>query len=310
MKAAQIDNYGEVSAIEVRETEKPTAKDDQVVIEVGASSLNPFDLAVLAGHAHAMAPLTFPATLGLDVEGTVVEVGASVSGFGVGERVYGTANAMFGASGAFAEYAVASAGSVAQAPESLTDGEAASLPTAGISGLQGIETLNVQEGQKVFVHGGAGGAGSVAIQVAKARGAYVTATASTDNVEFLKSLGADEVIDYKKQDYKEFVNDYDAVFNTVRSDELDSLLEVLKKGGAAVSLTGPFDEDKAKELGVTTSAQMTQVTTASLTKLKELVESGDVKPTIDRSFAIDDIKEAYGALANESIKGKVVITLR
>src|ERR1700757_1915372 len=219
MKAAQIDSYGDVSNIQVREVEKPTITDDQVLIKASAASLNPFDQAVLAGHAQSMAPLNFPATLGLDAAGVIEEVGGNVTGFAVGDRVYGTANAMFGASGAFAEHVAASGKSVGHSPENISDTEAASLPTAGISALQAINTLAVEQGQKAFIHGASGGVGSIAVQLAKSRGAYVAATASTENVDFVKSLGADEVIDYKTQDYKEIVKDYDALFNTVRSDD-------------------------------------------------------------------------------------------
>lgn len=307
MKAAQIDDYGDVSKLQVGEAEQPAAKSDQLLVKIGAASLNPFDLAVLSGSAQTMAPLAFPATLGLDFAGTVVEIGSDVSGFAIGDRVYGTANAMFGASGAFAEFAAVNAENAAHTPSNLTDLEAASLPTAGISGLQAIDTLKVQPGHKVFVHGGAGGAGSIAVQIAKYHGAHVAATASTDNVDFVKGLGADEVIDYKRQDYKQTISNYDAVFTTVRSESIDEVLQVLKKGGSAVSLVGPFDETKAAEQGVTVSAQMTRVSTESLDALRKLVENGAVKPVVATTYPLDTIQDAYTSLSNDSIRGKIVI---
>ncbi len=310
MKAAQIDNYGDVTAIQVRDADKPTITDDQVLIEGAAASINPFDLAVLSGGAQAMAPLQFPATVGLDIAGHVVEVGGNVTGFAIGDTVYGTANAMFGASGAFAEFVAANSSNIAVAPAAISLADAASLPTAGISGLQAIDTLNVQPGQKVFIHGGAGGAGSIAIQVAKARGAYVATTASAANTDFVRSLGADDVIDYKTQNFLDIVKDYDAVFTTVRSDDINDVLTTLKNGGVAVSLVGPFDDTKASELGVTASAQMTHVTTESLGQLRELIDSGTVKPTVDKIYTLDQIRDAYNALQNESIKGKIVITIQ
>jgi NADPH:quinone reductase-like Zn-dependent oxidoreductase len=309
MKAAQIDSYGDVSNIEIREADKPTINDDQVLIQAGAASLNPFDSAVLAGYAQSMAPLTFPATLGLDVAGTIVEIGGNVTGFAIGDRVYGTANAMFGASGAFAEFVAANAGSIGHSPKASTDAEAASLPTAGISALQALNTLGVQSGQKVFINGGSGGIGSIAIQIAKSRGAYVAATASTDNIDYVKSLGADKVIDYKTQDYKEVIKDYDALLNNVRSEAIDELLATLKQGGKAVSLAGPFGEGKATERGVIAEAQMTHVTTAALEELTTLIEQDSVHATIDKSFELDQIRAAYTALTTESIKGKVTIAI-
>ncbi|HUO61895.1 MAG TPA: NADP-dependent oxidoreductase [Candidatus Bathyarchaeia archaeon] len=311
MKAAQIDNYGDASAIHVREVEKPMLIDGQVLVEVGAASLNPFDLAVLAGYAQSMAPLTFPATLGLDMAGKVAAVGDGVSSFEIGDRVYGTANAMLGASGAFAEFAAVNAANLGHAPENISDEEAASFPTAAVSALQAINSMNVESGQKVFIHGGAGGVGAIAIQIAKHRGAHVAATASAANSDFVKSLGADEVIDYKTQDFKEILHAYDAVLTTVRSDNnINEALDVLKQGGIAISLVGPFDAAKAKERGVTATAQMTRVSTASLDGLRALVEQGAVKPTVDRTVTLDQIQDAYMALATESIKGKIVISFR
>lgn len=310
MKAAQIDDYGQSSNIMIREVAIPDPTDDQLLVEVGAASINPFDLTVLSGGAKAMAPLTFPATLGLDFAGVVTAIGQNVSGFAIGDRVYGTANAMFGASGAFAEFAVTNAANVGITPPNLNDVEAASLPTAGISGLQAIDTLHVQPGQKIFIHGGAGGAGSIAIQVAKARGAYVATTASTNNIEFVQSLGADEVIDYKTQDFSAIIKDYDAVFTTVRSEDINDVLKSLKTGGVAISLVGPFDDSRASELGVTASAQMTHVTTASLDELRTLVESGAVKPHVFKTYLLDSTASAYDALANESVLGKIAISVK
>ncbi len=311
MKAAQIDNYGDTSIIHVRETEKPTITDDQVLVSVTAASLNPFDTTVRAGYAQAMAPLHFPATLGLDFAGSIVEVGANITGFAIGERVYGTANAMFGASGAFAEFVAANASSVAIAPANITDAEAATLPTAGISALQAIiDNLHIQSGQKLFINGGAGGIGSVAIQIAKHLGAHVTVTASGENSDFVKQLGADEVIDYKTQKFTDIVHDYDAVLTNVGNSDVNEVLPAVKKGGVAVSLVGAFDEEKAKELGVTAIAQGTQVSTKSLGELRALVEDGVVKVTIDQTFPLDQIKEAFTARETESIKGKVVVTIR
>ncbi|MFA5172772.1 MAG: NADP-dependent oxidoreductase [Sulfuriferula sp.] len=310
MKAAQIDNYGDVSVIEVRDVEKPTINDDQILVEVAAAGLNPFDTAVRSGSAQAMAPLSFPATLGLDFAGTVVEVGSNVTGFGIGEKVYGTANAMFGASGAFAEYTAANATSVAHAPQNMSDVEAASLPTAGISALQAvINAIKLQSGQKLFINGGSGGIGTTAIQIAKHLGAYVAVSASADSRDYVLSLGADEFVDYKTQNYKDVISDFDAVLNNVYSDKTIELLDVLKKGGVAVSLTGGFDDKTAADLGVTAINQGTNVSTASLDALRSLVESGAVTAVIDQTFTLDQIKDAYTARETQSVKGKIVITI-
>lgn len=310
MKAAQINNYGDTSAIQIHETDKPTITDDQVLVHVAAAGINPFDLMVLNGGAQAMAPLQFPATLGIDLAGTIVEVGNNVTGFAIGDSVYGTANAMFGNSGAFAEFAAVAPSNLATAPSTISLADAASLPTAGVSGLQAIDALDVRTGQKVFIHGGAGGAGSIAIQIAKARGAYVASTASAANSNFVRSLGADEVIDYKTQNFLDIIKEYDAVFTTVRSSDINDVLTVLKKGGVAVSLVGPFDDTKVAELDVTASAQMTHVTTESLNALRQLVDDGTVVPAVDKTFTLDQTVDAYTALQNDSIKGKIIILIK
>lgn len=310
MKAAQIDNYGDETAIQVRETEKPSVKDGQVLIEVGAASLNPFDLMVLGGHVQDSMPLHFPATLGLDVAGVVLEVGTGVSGVTVGDRVYGSANVLIGASGAFAEFAVTDAKNVALAPQKTTDRGAASLVLVGVSALQAlVNTLNIQKGQRLFINGGAGGIGSIAIQIAKSLGAYVITTASADNADYVTELGADEVIDYKTQKITELIKDVDIAFDTVGGDSLNDVLHVIKKGGAATTMAGQFDKTKAEKQEVTVSSMFTKASTESLDILRELVDKGAVHPTIGRTYQLDEIRDAYTALMTESIRGKIVISI-
>lgn len=310
MKAAQINNYGNEAEIEITEIEVPTITDDQVLVKVAAASLNPFDSTVLAGHAQTMAPLIFPATLGLDIAGTITEIGHDVSGFAVGDRVYGTANAMFGNSGAFAEYAATGAANIGIAPNNSSDSEAAALPTAGISALQAlVDSLHIISGQKLFINGGSGGIGSIAIQIAKKLGAYVTVTASTDNIEYVKSLGADKVIDYKSQNYKELIHDYDAVLDTVGGERINGLLVILKKGGVAVTLAGKFDETIATSLGLAVSTQATHVTTKALDALRHYVDDRTISVEIDQTFPLDHTQRAFTVRQTQSIKGKVVITM-
>lgn len=311
MKAAQISEYGATTNIKVANVDIPKPNPNQVQVKVAAASLNPFDSAVLAGYAQSMAPLNFPATLGLDFAGTITKVGEGVTEFQEGDRVYGTANAMFGGSGAFAEYVSANTGSIALSPSNISDAEAAALPTAGISAWQAItKELDLKKGQKIFINGGTGGVGSFAIQIAKHIGAHVAVTASSDNTEFAKSLGADEVIDYKTTAFNDVLRNYDAVLNNVRSENTNDILGVLKKGGVASSLAGGLDSDDAQAQGSTAINQMTNVSTSSLDALRELVEQNAVKPAIDTTFKLDDIQQAYGTLADKSVKGKIVISVQ
>lgn len=311
MRAAQINNYGDASVIELNEIDKPGLAAAQVLVEVQASSLNPFDTTVRAGYMKEMIPLQFPVTLGGDIAGVVTEISPDVTSVGVGDKVYGQANVVAGNSGALAEFAATAAKQIAKMPQNLDFQQAASLPLVGVSAIQALkEHINLQPEQKIFIHGGAGGIGSIAIQIAKHLGAYVATTATGEAVHLVKNLGADEVIDYKAQDFAEVLNDYDAVFDTVGHDDFVKAYAILKKGGVAVSMIAPVDETKATELGITALTQSTHVTTAALTDLTQLVESGVITPQIGKVFTLDQIKEAFEARESGNIHGKVVIAIK
>ena len=310
MKTAQINEYGDASAVNVVDADQPIASDGQVLVKVNASSLNPVDSAIRSGYFHQMMPVQFPATLGGDIAGEVVEVGNGVEGFAVGDKVYGQAAVIAGNSGAFAEYAATNAGQLANAPENTSLNEAASLPLVGVSALQALtQHINLQPGQKILITGGAGGIGRIAIQIAKNIGAHVATTVTGEGISAAKSLGADEAIDYKSQDFAEVLSDYDAVFDTVGGEEFAKTLTVLKKGGVAVTMAAQPDQAQAEELGVTAVQQMTQVTSEALSQLRELVESGVVKPQVGKVFSLDEIQEAFTARESGTVSGKVVLEI-
>ncbi len=311
MKAAQIQEYGDPSVVTVQETEKPIAKDGQVVIEVHAASLNPFDTIIRAGYMKEMVPLNFPATLGGDIAGEVVEVGAGVDTVVVGDTVYGQANVVAGNSGAFAEYAATAAGQIARAPSNISVTEAAGLPLVGASALQAInQHIVLRADQKILIIGGGGGIGRVAIQVAKHLGAHVATTASGEGIETAKALGADEVIDYTSQDFTELLHDFDAVFDTAGGDEFAKALTILKHGGIAVTMSAQPDEAQAKELGVTAISQMTHVTTEVLDQLRGLVESGVVKSFVGKEFSLEQVQDAFEARESGDVDGKVILSIK
>jgi NADPH:quinone reductase-like Zn-dependent oxidoreductase len=173
-----------------------------------------------------------------------------------------------------------------------------------------VDNGHVSAGQKVFINGGSGGIGVIAIQIAKSLGAYVATTVSTDNVEFAKSLGADEVIDYKTTDYTEVLKDYNVALNNVYSDKINEVLSVLKDGAIAVSLAGNFDEAAAKAKNITATAQMTNVSTASLNELAGMVGDDEVKPIVSKTFTLDQVAKAFDEKQNGSVRGKIVIAIR
>lgn len=311
MKAAQINEYGDPSVVQVTDVDTPVTGDGQVIVEVHASSLNPFDTMVRAGYLKDMIPLQLPVTLGGDIAGIVAEVGQGVSNVKVGDKVYGQANVVAGNSGAFAEYAATSAGQVALAPKDLDFQQAASLPLVGASALQALtQHINLQPGQIIFVHGGAGGIGTIAIQVAKHIGAHVATTATGDGIAYTTSLGADEVIDYKTQDFSDTLSGYDAVFDTVGGEDFVKSFGILKQGGVAVSMAAQADEAKATDYGITAISQNTHVSTNILDELRQLVENGVVKPQVDKIFPLEQISKAFEARENGSVKGKIVIKIR
>lgn len=310
MKAAQINEYGDASVVHITDTAQPTPQEGQVLVEVYAASLNPYDTTVRSGKVKDMIPLELPVTLGGDIAGLVTAVGQGVTSVAVGDKVYGQASAVAGGSGAFAEYATAKADHVAKAPAHLDFLQAASLPLVGVSALQALtQHLALQAGQKIFIHGGGGGIGSVALQIAKHMGAHVATTATGDDIAYVKSLGADEVIDYKAQNFSDVLHDYDAAFDTVGGDDFTNMLGILKKGGSAVSMIAKADEARAEELGVTALTQFTKVTTHMLDELRALAEAGVVHPRIGKVFPLAEIQQAFAAREG-GMRGKVVVRIK
>lgn len=312
MKAVQIKSYGGVGVLEInRDAARPVAGDGQVLVEIHAASINPFDWNVREGYVKDFMPLQFPATLGGDFAGIVAEAGKGATGFNIGDEVYGQAAVYSGGSGSFAEFARASVGKIAIKPKNINFLEAASLPLVGVSALQAIEThIGLKPKQSIFIHGGAGGIGSLAIQIAKAMGVYAATTVSTRDVDYAKSLGADEVIDFKTQKFEEMLSDFDAVFDTAGGEVTDKSFKVLKKGGIIVSMTGAPSNDLAKKYGVVAIGQNTDGNRERLDRLRELVESGKIKPQVDKVFAIDEVKEAFTHLETGHPRGKVVLRIR
>ena len=311
MKALQIRRYGGKDVLELNQNvAKPVAGEGQVLVEAHAASINPVDWKIRAGYLKEMAPLTMPATLGGDVSGIVTAVGASVSNLRVGDRVYGYASRLSGGSGSFAEFVAAKPTTLALAPRNAGFVEAAALPLVGASALQAIEQhIKLQRGQKILIHGGAGGIGSVAIRLAKSIGAYVAATAKADDRAYVQELGADEVIDYKKEAFEAKLKHFDAVFDTIGGDTMEKSFNVLRKGGTLVSMLGQASSELAQKTGVTAIGQLTHVTTEALKRLAQLVDGGTIKVRVGKVFPLDKAKEAFELLEEGHARGKVVLEI-
>jgi NADPH:quinone reductase-like Zn-dependent oxidoreductase len=311
MRAAQINEYGGPEVLKVNnDTPKPSPASGEVLIEVQAAGVNPFDWKVRSGLARSWKELDFPATLGGDFAGTVVEVGEGVEGLAVGDEVFGQANALSG-QGSYAEFVAVNSEAVAAKPKSSDWVTAAALPLASVSAYQAlVEHANVQPGQKVLIHGGAGGIGSFAIQIAKQLGAHVTATAAAEDAEFVTSLGAGEVIDYKSQDFTTLVHDYDMAYDTVGGETFAKSHQVLRSGGIIVSMVEQPNEELQKQYGVTDIYQSSKVTHEKLAKIAEWVDSGAIKVQVDKTFPLEQAGEAQAYIEEGKHHGKVVLTIK
>lgn len=309
MKAAQISEYGSADVITVTDIDTPTPGEGQVQVEVHAASLNPFDTMVRAGFVAAMIP-ALPVTLGGDISGVVSAVGEGVSDFAVGDEIYGSANAAGGATGALAEYAVTAAGQLGKKPQAITYETAAASVLVGASALQALdEHINLKAGQKILIQGGGGGIGSLAVQLAKHRGAYVATTVSASDVEYVSSLGADQVINYETQDFTALLSNFDAIFDTSTGEGLEASLSILKPGGVAVAMIGSVEPSVAEAHKVTVISQGTRVTTERLKVLGELLEQKVLTPRISQTFSLEDVKAAFEARENGAA-GKVIVSVK
>ncbi len=312
MKAIQINKYGGSGVFEINQNAPvPKPTEGQVLVEEYAASINPFDYKVREGMFKNFMPISFPVVLGGDFSGIIKELGNGVSGFKVGDKVYGSANFVSGGSGALAQYCVANTANIAKKPENANFLESAAVVLVGVSAIQALEGhIKLKKDQKILIHGGAGGIGSIAIQLAKSLGAYVATTVSPDDKDFVKSLGVDKIVDYKNEKFEEKLKDMDSVFDTVGGETTNKSFQVLKKGGVLVSMLGQPSEDIAQKHEVTAIGQNTQTNTKYLNRLTQYIDSGKIKVLIDRVFPLQKTKEAFDHLEHASPRGKVVIKIR
>ena len=322
MKAIVYDKYGSPDVLELKEIDKPAVGDDQVLIRVRAASVNPLDWHFMRGRPFFLrikAGLRKPKVirLGVDAAGTVESTGGNVRRFKPGDEVFG------GCTGAFAEYACASEKALAPKPANLTFEQAAAVPIAALSALQGLRDKGrIQAGQKVLINGAAGGVGTFAVQIAKAFGAVVTGVCSTRNVDMVRSIGADRVIDYTQEDFTRNGQRYDLILDSVGNHSLSAFRRALTAKGTLVMVGGP---DKGRWIGpmagmlkvVVMSRFVSQKLLPFLAKrshedlvfLKDLLETGKVTPVIDRRHPLSDVPEAIRYLEEGHARGKVVITV-
>ena len=333
MKAFVVSRYGKKNGVEAVERPDLELRDGDVLVQIHAASVNPLDLKIRNGELKPILPYKLPLVLGNDLAGVVIKVGPNVQRFKPGDEVYAKPDK--DRIGAFAEMIAINENDVAKKPHALNMEQAASIPLVGLTAWQAlIEKAKLQAGQKVLIHAGSGGVGTIAIQLARHLGATVATTTSTANVPWVKRLGADVVIDYKNNDFETILRDYDVVLDTQGGKTLDKSLRVLKPGGKVISVAGPPEPDfakefgvnwlliqamrlvsfpirrKAKRRGVTYSFLFMKASGSQLRELGSLIDSGAIRPVIDRVFPFQSTAEALAYVEKGRAKGKVVVKVR
>ena len=309
MKAAYIEAYGGSDQLKIGELPNPEIGPNDVLIEVHAASVNPVDWKIREGHFKGMLNFPMPLVLGWDVAGTVAALGSEVSSFTIGDAVFSRSD--IARQGTYAEMVAVDAQLIVAKPESLSFEQAASLPLVAHTAWQVMfETMDLQKGNKIFIGAGSGGVGTLAIQLAHARGAHVVTSTSTANLEWVRKLGADEVIDYTTHNPNDLVRDMDYVFDSMGSADQTEMYAMLKKGGQLVAISKQPDEAAAKAAGVRVAYVFMQPTGARLEKIAESVRLGELKPVIDQVFALEHIRDAHDYAERGHAKGKVVIRVK
>ena len=333
MKAFVIDRYGRAPRARAGEMPDPQMREDDVLVQVHAAGVNVLDSKIKAGEFKLLLPYRLPLILGNDVAGVVLRVGSRVRRFKPGDEVYARPDS--DRIGTFAELISIKEASAAKKPKTLTMEEAASIPLVGLTAWQAlVEKADLKRGQKVFIQAGSGGVGTLAIQLAKHLGATVATTTSTANVDWVRGLGADIVIDYKKDDFERVLGDYDVVLNSLDKVTLEKSLRVLKPGGELISISGPPDSQFARDLGATwilrvimgflsygvrAKARRHQVEYSflfmrangdQLAEITSLIDSGIIRPVVDRVFPFESTNEAMAYVEAGRAMGKVVVKVR
>lgn len=309
MKAVQIHKFGDADELKYEDAPKPEIKSDDVLIKVYATSINPVDWKIRNGGYRGSDERVFPLILGWDVSGTIEEVGSEVEGFNIGDEVYARPNVQ--KPGTYAEYVAVNYKEIAPKPKSIDHNHSAAVPLAGLTAWQGLfDHGKLTAGQKVLIHAAAGGVGTLAVQLAKWKGAYVIGTASEDNIGFLMELGADEVIDYKNEDFEERLGNIDVVFDLIGGETQLKSLEVLKPSGILVTTVGLKDEEAVKAKGMIGVQYMAQSVPNNLIQLAQLIDEGKLRPIIAEIMDLSEASEAHKKSESGHTKGKIVLKVR
>ena len=304
MKAIVINAYGNENVVDYTDVERPEPKADEVLVKVHVAGVNSVDWKIRNGLGERLG-LKLPIMLGGEIAGTVEKIGSAVRDFKEGDAVYGIIT-----SGGYAEYAIAKIGDIVLKPRSLDFENAAAIPLGALTAWQAIFDLaNLSSGQRILITGASGGVGSLAVQLAKAKGAYVIGTASGRNEEFVRDLGADEFVDYRKQDFEEVVKNVDVVFDAVGGNTFAKAFQTLKKGGFLVTAVEFPSEEKAQEFGVKAARVYCKPNAEQLTAISELVDEGRLKAYVSTVLPLAEVKKAHQLSEGGRTRGKIVLQI-
>jgi NADPH:quinone reductase-like Zn-dependent oxidoreductase len=306
MKAVVIHQYGGPEVLKYEDIPRPEPKDDQLLVRVIAAGVNPVDGMIRSGMFKGNR--VFPIILGGDVAGVVEEIGSKITKFKAGDPVF--AYVSLNNSGGYAQYALVTEREAAAKPQSLTSVEAAAVPIVALTAWQAlVDTAKLSAGQTVLIHGGSGGVGSFAIQIAKARGAKVIATASTANQDFLKQLGADMTIDYTKQKFEDVAKDVDVVLDSIGRDTLARSYGVVKKGGIIVSLVARLNESELQKHGIRGASLSVEPNSEELFEIGKLIDEKKIKVIVSQTFPLSEAMKAQKQVATGHTRGKIVLKI-
>ena len=309
MKAIRIHKYGGPEVLKYEDAPRPNPQAGEVLVRVHAAGVNPIDWKVREGEMKDFWPHQFPLILGWDLSGVVEELGKGVSQFKIGDEVYGLRDPTRG--GAYADYIIVRETELALKPNSLHHIRAAAVPLAALTAWQSLfDTAQLQPGQRVLIHAGSGGVGHFAVQLAKWKGAHVFATASTKNQDLLRELGVDKAIDYTQQRFEDIARNIDIVLDTIGGETQERSWQVLKKGGALLSVVQPPSAEKAKELGVRAAFVASHPNGAQLTEIARIVDSGKLAPVIDRILPLSEARRAHELSQSGHTRGKIVLRVK
>jgi len=306
MKAIRIHAYGGPELMQLEDAPVPPCGAGDLLVRVVAAGINPIDWKMRSGVMAAQVPKSFPITLGFDAAGVVTAVGGEVAGFELGDEICFYAD--FGHGGTYAEYVAVDASQVAKKPRTTSFANAAAMPMASQAAWTAlIETGQVERGMRVLIHGGAGALGTVAVQLAKEHGAHVTATASGDGLALVKSLGADEVIDYRTQRFEQIAHDIDIVLDTLGGATQEASWTTMRKGGILVATAMPPSPERAAAASVRAVFVFTPPRGAVLAQLVERVDDGRLRIVVGQEFALADAARAHRLGENGKARGKMIL---